>query len=92
MPEQTSLFSDANYAAFLNGLKQRIRSAQVNAATAVNQELILLYWQIGRDILTRQETEWGGQGHPAAGERPQVGVPRYAGVLALKSPLYASFC
>jgi len=62
MPEQTSLFSDANYAAFLNGLKQRIRSAQVKAALAVNQELILLYWQIGRDILTRQQTEgWGAK-------------------------------
>lgn len=62
MSEQTSLFSDANYAAFLNGLKQRIRSAQVKAALAVNQELILLYWQIGRDILTRQQSEgWGAK-------------------------------
>jgi len=62
MPEQTLLFSDANYAAFLNGLKQRIRSAQIKAALAVNQELILLYWQIGRDILTRQESEgWGAK-------------------------------
>ena len=62
MPEQTSLFSDTNYAAFLNGLKARIRLAQVKAALAVNQELILLYWQIGRDILTRQQTEgWGAK-------------------------------
>ncbi|MBD2231478.1 PDDEXK nuclease domain-containing protein [Phormidium tenue] len=62
MPKQTSLFSDANYSAFLNGLKTRIRSAQVKAALAVNQELISLYWQIGRDILTRQQTEgWGAK-------------------------------
>jgi len=47
MSEQPPLFPDANYAAFLNGLKTRIRSAQVKAALAVNQELILLYWQIG---------------------------------------------
>ena len=52
--------SDNNYVEFLNGLKQRIRSAQVKAALAVNQELILLYWQIGCDILARQEKEgWG---------------------------------
>ena len=52
--------SDRSYAEFLNGLKQHIRSAQVKAALAVNQELILLYWQIGRDILARQEKEgWG---------------------------------
>ena len=52
--------SDNNYITFLNGLKQRIRSAQVKAALAVNQEILLLYWQIGRDILARQEAEgWG---------------------------------
>jgi predicted nuclease of restriction endonuclease-like (RecB) superfamily len=29
---------------------------------AVNQELVLLYWQIGRDILDRQEREnWGAK-------------------------------
>jgi predicted nuclease of restriction endonuclease-like (RecB) superfamily len=32
----------------------------VKAALAVNAELVLLYWSIGRDILGRQETEgWG---------------------------------
>ena len=61
MPKSTSLFpGDDNYEALLNGLKQRIRSSQVKAAIAVNQELILLYWQIGREILARQEEEgWG---------------------------------
>jgi predicted nuclease of restriction endonuclease-like (RecB) superfamily len=62
MPIQTSLFSDSNYADFLNGLKQRIRSAQVKAALAVNQELIHLYWQIGHEVLTRQQEQgWGGK-------------------------------
>lgn len=63
MPNQSSLFSDdSNYANFLNGLKQRIRSAQVKAALAVNQELIHLYWQIGHEVLTRQQEQgWGGK-------------------------------
>ena len=48
------------YAELLGQLKERIRSAQLRAALAVNRELVLLYWQIGRDILTRQEHEgWG---------------------------------
>jgi predicted nuclease of restriction endonuclease-like (RecB) superfamily len=48
------------YETFLGGLKERIRAAQIRAALAVNRELILLYWSIGRDILSRQETEgWG---------------------------------
>ncbi|ESA32046.1 hypothetical protein N836_28235 [Leptolyngbya sp. Heron Island J] len=52
--------SSDNYRRFLQALKERIRSAQVKAALAVNQELILLYWQIGREILDRQQQEgWG---------------------------------
>jgi predicted nuclease of restriction endonuclease-like (RecB) superfamily len=62
MPKQTSLFSDSHYADFLNGLKQRIRSAQVKAALAVNRELVLLYWQIGREIIERQQEQgWGAK-------------------------------
>jgi predicted nuclease of restriction endonuclease-like (RecB) superfamily len=64
MSNQTSLFSDSHhdYAAFLNGLKNRIRTAQVRASLAVNQELIRLYWQIGNEILTRQKQEgWGAK-------------------------------
>lgn len=50
------------YDAFLKQLKERIRSAQVGAALAVNRELVLLYWQNGRDILARQkEKGWGAK-------------------------------
>jgi len=50
----------AGYPSFLDGLKARIRAAQVKAALSVNAELVLLYWSIGRDILARQEKEgWG---------------------------------
>ncbi|MGH9631451.1 MAG: PDDEXK nuclease domain-containing protein, partial [Bryobacteraceae bacterium] len=40
----------------------QIRTAQVQAALAVNRQLILLYWRIGREILQRQATEgWGSK-------------------------------
>ena len=62
MPKQSSLFPDDNYAAFLDGLKQRIRTAQVKAALAVNQDLVFLYWSIGKDILAKQKAEgWGSK-------------------------------
>ena len=49
-----------DYDNFLNRLKERIRTAQVRAALAVNQELIHLYWQIGCSILEQQQSEgWG---------------------------------
>jgi len=51
-----------DYDAFLNDLKERIRTAQIRAALAVNKELILLYWQIGQDILARQRQQgWGAK-------------------------------
>jgi predicted nuclease of restriction endonuclease-like (RecB) superfamily len=50
----------SNYEGFLKDLKERIRSAQLRAALAVNRELVLLYWSIGRDIVERQKREgWG---------------------------------
>src|SRR5260370_38759491 len=48
------------YEEFLSGLKQRIQQARLKAALAVNRELILFYWQLGRDILERQSLAgWG---------------------------------
>lgn len=52
----------AGYAEWLLALKTRIHTAQQRAALAVNRELVLLYWQIGRDILARQaEQGWGAK-------------------------------
>ncbi|HCF27702.1 MAG TPA: DUF1016 domain-containing protein [Cyanobacteria bacterium UBA11049] len=50
------------YDDFLRELKTRISSAQLRAAIALNKELVLLYWQIGRDILQRQQQQgWGAK-------------------------------
>ncbi|WP_158752217.1 DUF1016 N-terminal domain-containing protein [Acidobacterium sp. S8] len=57
---QKSLLLPSGYHELLQEIKGRIRTAQVRAALAVNRELVLLYWSIGRDILARQGTEgWG---------------------------------
>lgn len=52
----------AGYAEFLTTLKVRIRSAQVRAVVSINRELILLYWDIGRQMVERQEKEGWGAG------------------------------
>jgi len=50
------------YGDWLAELKKRIHTAQQKATLAVNRELVLLYWQIGRDILARQaEQGWGSK-------------------------------
>ena len=59
MPKQFSLFPD-DYSSFLNDLKNRIRQAQLRATLSVNEEMITLYWEIGREILDRQQQEGYG--------------------------------
>ena len=50
------------YGDWLTDLKSRIHAAQQRSTLAVNRELVLLYWQIGRDILSRQaEQGWGAK-------------------------------
>lgn len=48
------------YARFVTELKARIESARLSAARSVNRELILLYWDIGRAIVEKQQAlGWG---------------------------------
>ncbi|MDQ3649452.1 MAG: DUF1016 N-terminal domain-containing protein [Acidobacteriota bacterium] len=52
----------AGYEDLLAELKSRIRTAQIRAALSVNREMIALYWEIGRDIVARQEKAgWGDE-------------------------------
>jgi type I restriction enzyme S subunit len=52
----------AGYATILADLKDQIRAARLKAGLAVNRELVLLYWRIGRQILEQQRLEgWGSK-------------------------------
>lgn len=51
-----------DYGDWLKNLKSRIASARQRAALAINQELVTLYYSIGKDILQRQANEgWGSK-------------------------------
>lgn len=54
---KSNLIPEDSYRELLENLKGRIRSSQIKAAIAVNQELIRLYWQIGKEILSRLREE-----------------------------------
>src|SRR5229473_7056280 len=57
---QNSINLPDGYGTLLQDLKQRIQSAQLKAALAVNRELILLYWDLSTKIVARQKDEgWG---------------------------------
>ena len=50
----------AEYAAVLGELKKRIQSERLRVTLAANSAMVLLYWDIGKVILDRQEQQgWG---------------------------------
>ena len=49
-----------DYPSWLNTVKSRIRSARSTAARALNRELLLLYWDLGEEIVAKLEKPgWG---------------------------------
>lgn len=52
----------SDYGQWIQSIKNRVRNAQFRAMVAVNVELMLLYWDIGRAILDCQKREgWGAK-------------------------------
>lgn len=55
-----SLKNDEAYTQWLLSLKQQFRQAQIKATVWVNQELLQFYWQLGEQIVERQQqSQWG---------------------------------
>lgn len=51
-----------DYEEFLSAIKERVRVARLRAVAAANQELLRGYWEIGSEILRRQQQEgWGAK-------------------------------
>jgi predicted nuclease of restriction endonuclease-like (RecB) superfamily len=59
MKKELSL-KDQNFTSFVKEIKSKILSSQYEALKAVNKELINLYWDIGKEIVKKQEAfGWG---------------------------------
>ena len=51
-----------DYSAWLQSLKDQIRTARVKASLAVNSELVRLYWHIGQEIVQQRAAQsWGSK-------------------------------
>jgi len=51
---------DNEYKFWITSLKEKIRSAQIKTAVAVNVEMIALYWDFGKSIVEKQGyNNWG---------------------------------
>ena len=47
---KNELINDAKYKSWVVLIKKQIKTAQIKASIAVNEEMLLLYWNIGKDI------------------------------------------
>jgi len=71
------------YSHFVAGIKARIRTVQIKAALAANAELVLHYWEIGRDILASQKQQgWGAKVIDRLAADLQREFPKLAGYSA----------
>lgn len=55
-------FNPTFYNDLLNDIRNRIRRSQIRAAVSANEEMIRMYWDIGRMIHQRQQMEGWGAG------------------------------
>ena len=54
------LIQDSDYKLWISELKLKIKESQIKAALSVNSQLILLYWDLGWQIVEKQEkVKWG---------------------------------
>jgi predicted nuclease of restriction endonuclease-like (RecB) superfamily len=57
---EPTVIASPDYRNFIEDLKARIVAARTSASRAVNTDLILLYWDIGRGIVEKQQAlGWG---------------------------------
>jgi predicted nuclease of restriction endonuclease-like (RecB) superfamily len=62
MSNKNNVLTTEDYSQLLDRIKKDIQLSQIKAAMAVNQELILLYWRIGKELAEKIDREgWGSK-------------------------------
>jgi len=69
-----------NYPALLKEVKDRIRQAQVKTCMSANAEMVLMYWDVGRIVASRQSAEgWGASIIPRLAKDIRNDLPEVKG-------------
>ena len=56
------IMKHSEYRQWLSDLKQQIKVIQIKAAISVNSQLIMFYWDLGKQITEKQEkAKWGSK-------------------------------
>lgn len=79
---EDSLHLDAEYVAFVESIKSRLKIAQLRAANAVSHEAIKFYWGLGHDVLAIQSSKkhWGTKFLEQLSHDLQVANPKMSGL------------
>ncbi len=59
LSSMSELLQNIEFEKWISELKSKIRATQTKVALSLNNQLIELYWEIGRNIVTRQKTQTG---------------------------------
>ena len=52
--------TNQDYKAFIEEIKSKVKASQIKASIKVNEELLRLYWDIAKMVVTKQkEANWG---------------------------------
>lgn len=79
----SALIGNADYQAWLKEIKQRVMSARMRAAMAVNREMILFYWELGAQIAEKQaHSQWGDKLIPQLSTDLKKAFPELKGLSA----------
>jgi predicted nuclease of restriction endonuclease-like (RecB) superfamily len=58
--KMNEIIKHSEYREWLRDLKQQIKTGQIKAALSVNSQMIMLYWDLGKQITEKQEkAKWG---------------------------------
>ena len=78
--KDSMVLTSREYRRFIEALKVRVVSSRISAARAVNRDFILLYWDIGRGIVERQQVlGWGDAVVEAVSADLQTAFPSTTG-------------
>ncbi len=74
---------DQNYTTLLENIKKYITEARVQATKTINQQMIAVYWLIGKDILIRQaKAGWGAKIIDNLAQDLKMAFPKMKGISA----------
>ncbi len=82
-----------SYAAVLAEIKRRIQAERLRTVMAANSAMVMLYWDIGRLILERQEREgWGAKVIDRLSADLREAYPGHERPVAAQPQVHAGLC